>query len=56
MSYGEAGFDYAYKGTVKTLACMGITLDIWCDFCKYCTNERYKEAMNLVKKYIEEDE
>ena len=56
MSYGEASFDYAYNGAVKTLPCAGITLDIWRDFCKYCTHDRYKDAMNLIKKYIKEEE
>ena len=58
LSHGGASFDYAYKGVVKEIDCMGITLDIWADFCKYCnpSKPRMKEAMNLIKKYIKEEE
>jgi len=57
-SDGSAILDYEYKGEVKELSCMGITSDIWFEFVNYCNpnKPRMKEAMNLIKKYIKEEE
>ena len=56
ISTGEMAFWYVYKGTPRVMRCDGVVDDTWIDFKHLCREKRYKEAMNLIKKYIKEQE
>jgi len=56
FSNGMASFWYVYKGLPKVMLCEGVVEDVWTTFKSYCANGRYKDAMNLIKKYIKEEE
>ena len=54
ISTGEVAFKYAYKERAEVKWCECVAYDAWLDFKHLCRLERYKEAMNLIKRYIKE--